>query len=71
MGWGSGADLMTDVIHVVNRNEQHELKRIAIYKGLIRAFQGHDWDTEMDCIGIDNAFDKALKELEPAMFEDE
>jgi hypothetical protein len=48
-----------------------EEERKRVYLILIQAFQGQDWDTEMENYGEDPAFDVALRELEPDWFDNE
>ena len=60
MGWNRGSDLMDSIIrslkyHVINPSVRKE-----IYKEIIEAFEDHDWDTQDECLGVDEAFDSAL-----------
>jgi hypothetical protein len=52
---------------------QKEIKdpkvRFRLYKGIILALEEQDWDTENECEGTDDAYDKALKELHPEWYE--
>ena len=62
MGWSRGSDLMDSIIrslkyHVINPSIRKE-----IYKDIIDALEDHDWDTQDECLGIDEAFDAALHE---------
>jgi hypothetical protein len=63
MGWASGSDLYDSVIKVLVRYVPDVDKRIQAHKELIRAFEGGDWDTQDECTGQDDAYDKALEEL--------
>ena len=63
MGWSRGSDLMDSIIqslkyHVINPSIRKE-----IYKDIIEAFEDHDWDTQDECLGVDEAFDEALEAL--------
>ena len=66
MGWGSGAQLMVDVI--VGLNGMPDDNRKVVYRVLIPAMQHHDWDTELDCMGLDDAYDETLRDLHPDWF---
>ena len=70
MGWASGSYLMSDIISAV-QDDLSKNKRKMLYEKLIPIFQGHDWDTEMECLGEDPVFDKVLEELHPDGFEEE
>ena len=65
MGWGSGSDMMDDIIFDMKKKIKDKDIRKTIYKILIDAFENHDWDTQDDCLGSDKVFDDALKELHP------
>ena len=69
MGWGSGATLMSRVIKGLKDEGLKDHERERVYKVLIPAMQDLDWDTEMDCLEQDHAFDAALLELHPDFFE--
>lgn len=38
---------------------------------VIAAFVDSDWDTQDECLGRDEAYDAAMRELHPHWFEDE
>jgi hypothetical protein len=65
MGWGSGSDLMADIIVTIKKHVNDEDVRESIYKEIIDSFECHDWDTQEECVGEDNAYDNALKKLYP------
>ena len=65
MGWGSGSDLMSEVIKTISKEIKDPLVRKKIYVGLIDAFENHDWDTQDECLGVDPAFDDAMAVLHP------
>jgi len=71
MGWASGTWVMQDIIVTLMSEIKCPDKRQRIYKGIIKALQGNDWDTQTECLDVDPAFDAALKELHPDWFEDE
>lgn len=72
MGWGSGAEVMSDIIVGLQQECADDQKlRERLYRRIIPALQAHDWDTEMECVGEDAAFDAALRKLEPGYFEQE
>lgn len=68
MGWASGSDLFSSVIYAVKPRITEEAKRKDLYKELIAAFEGADWDTQDECMGEDPAYDRALEELHPEWF---
>jgi hypothetical protein len=63
MGWGSGSELMTKVITGLQNEDLDRNTREKVYGVLIPAMQEHDWDTEDECLGLDDAFDFVWKEL--------
>lgn len=65
MGWGSGSTLMDSVIDAVEATTLSTRERKTLYKKLIDAFEGADWDTQDECSGRDPAFDSALRDLHP------
>lgn len=71
MGWNNGSEIMGAVIAAVKKEVGPYGQRFRIYKEIIPVFQDYDWDTEMECLGDDNAYDDALKELHPEEFEEE
>lgn len=71
MGWNNGSSIMGAVIQAVHKEVGPYGQRFRIYKEIIPVFQEYDWDTEIECMGDDNAFDDALKELHPEFFEEE
>ena len=70
MGWGSGAELMDDIIAGLKKAGFSPVMRGRIYKVLIPAMQAHDWDTEMDCLDADPVYEATLRGLHPDWFED-
>jgi hypothetical protein len=71
MGWCSGSDIFDDLITCAQKYIPDNKKREEFYKEMIRSFEGHDWDCQDECIGTDDAFDAALKELHPTWFQGE
>ena len=69
MGWGSGADVMSQIIKRLKEKGFPDEVRENIYDSIIPALQSHDWDTELDCMGEDVAYDAALKKLHPKWFQ--
>jgi len=69
MGWGSGSQVMSDIIGAL-KNELDEPTRVKVYVKIIRALQDHDWDTEEECCGDDPAYDEALKIVMPHWYSD-
>jgi hypothetical protein len=71
MGWGSGSYLMDAVIRKLKERDVAEETRKIVYEILIPAMQDRDWDTEMDCLTVDNAYDATLRALHPDWFEND
>lgn len=65
MGWASGSEVMDEIIEVVQKEIKDPEIRFRLYKGIIVALEGRDWDTQGECEGTDDAFDKALMALHP------
>jgi len=65
MGWASGSGVMEEIIEVVQAEIKDPKVRLSLYKGIISALEGQDWDTQNECEGTDDAYDKALMELHP------
>lgn len=65
MGWASGSSLMDSVIDAAKSAIDDRELRIGFYKKVINAFEAHDWDTQNECEGRDDAFDEALYEIYP------
>jgi hypothetical protein len=55
---------MNDIIDTLREIKDQGLKQ-RLFKGIIEALEGSDWDTQEECLGQDLAFDKALAELYP------
>lgn len=65
MGWASGSGVMNEIIDTMQDEIDDVDQRRRVYKGIIEAMEGNDWDTQDECIGQDPAFDAALQELHP------
>lgn len=63
MGWNSGGELFQAIIEALKPELPDELARQRIYEKLIPAFEDHDWDTQDECLGEDDAFDAAFQKL--------
>lgn len=61
---------MSRIIESLKPVVSDETTRKAVYKAIIPAMQDADWDTEMECLGEDAAYDEVLKECHPTWFED-
>jgi hypothetical protein len=70
VGWNSGGEIFYNVIEILQKEMTDDAVRQRIYERLIPAFQNQDWDTEMECVGTDPAYDAALKKLEPSWFDE-
>lgn len=71
MGWASAALIMSEVIGAVQPHVTDQKAREAIYRPIIHALEDGDWDTQLDCMGADPAFDDLMREMHPRWFEDE
>lgn len=71
MGWSSGSSLFSDIIIALNEKDLEEDVRKKVYESLIPSFEEMDCDTLEECMGEDDAFDEAYKELHPTYFEDD
>jgi hypothetical protein len=69
MGWASAAEIMAELIKVVEPNVPDPAVRKKIYTPVIRAFSEQDWDTQDACLGEDCAYDAALDALYPGRYE--
>ncbi len=65
MGWGSGRDVMIDLIAVVQREVKDVAVRKRLYTSMIAIFEANDCDTLGDCRQVDPAFDGVYEELHP------
>lgn len=70
MGWASGSSLFGGIIQDL-REVTDEDTRVDIYKVLILNFEEFDCDTLDECLGEDNAFDRAWKLVGNNIEEDE
>lgn len=65
MGWCSGSTLFGKIIEAAIEEIPDDENRKRFYLKAIEAFEDEDWDTHDECLGEDDAFDAALKELHP------
>jgi len=65
MGWASATTIVEEIIKSAKRYIPDQDKRKAMYKDIIIAFEDMDWDTQDECLGMDKAFDSAMKEIHP------
>lgn len=70
MGWASASIIMSDIIRGVSPVVPDKDTRKAIYVPIIKSLEDGDWDTQGECLGEDEAYDEAIKELHPTWFED-
>lgn len=71
MGWSSGSSLMSEIINAAKEAIPNNGIRKAFYEKAIDAFEDEDWDTQDECIDMDEAFDEALKTLHPKWYKEE
>ena len=65
MGWASGSSVMDIIIAALSYHIKDDTVRYQIYKLLIEALEGNDWDTQNECLGYDTMFDVALDSIHP------
>ena len=68
MGWSGGSDIGYQLIKLAKKHIS-EASKPAFYKGLIAALESHDCDTLGECMGLDKAFDAALKKHDPEIYD--
>lgn len=71
MGWGSGSRVMGELIESLKRNVADDEVREAVYVDMIDALQDMDCDTLQECEGDDEAFDNALRQVNPDWYDEE
>ncbi len=71
MGWASGGDLVHAIIRSAKKNVPDEKARTKLYRDVVNAFEGHDWDTQPEALGFDPVFDKLMKKRGFTLEEDE
>lgn len=65
MGWGTGSIVMDGLIDALKENvPEHDL-RVKLYTRFISVLEDCDWGTHDDCLGVDKAFDEALRKIYP------
>lgn len=66
MGWAGGSRIMTAVINATKDNVDDVETRGRIYAPIHAAMEEADWDTQDECLDIDEAFDLIYyKSMEP------
>jgi hypothetical protein len=65
MAWHTGSSLMTAIIMALKDLVKDENTRCEFYRRIIPAFNDLNWNTQNDCLGHDEAFDKTIREIEP------
>lgn len=70
MGWSTGSTLMSDIIEQFEDLDIDDDTKKKIYTTLIESFSNFDCDTLDECVGVDNSYDEAYKELYPLNEED-
>ena len=69
MGWASGSSLMIDVITGLKERGMSLKNRKIVYEVLIPAMQDQDWDTLDEPMGMDEAYEAAMRTINPEWFE--
>lgn len=71
MGWSGGSEVAEDFILDLRRKPGfNPEQRQDIYQIFIIALQNADWDCQKEVMGIDNAYDAALRFVSPDLFDD-
>jgi hypothetical protein len=66
MGWASGTCIMEGVIAGALDGMPNDIEsRKRFYRQVIPVFEGYDWDTQDECLEMDQAFDEVMWELHP------
>ncbi len=66
MGWASGNELLSEIIHSASFQQLSHKARVGICLDMIQAFENHDCDTLYELYGEgDQAFDDAYRALYP------
>lgn len=65
MGWSNGSNLMSQVIDIIQSHTQPSKYTKNMYMCLIDAFEDFDADCLHECLGENEYFDKAYKEMYP------
>ena len=64
MGWASGSRVMEGIIDaLLDALPYNKEARKKIYLKIIKTLEDEDWDTQDECMEIDDAFDEVMKEL--------
>lgn len=71
MGWASGSQIYDEIIDCLLEEVEDKESRKRIHKKIILAFKNKDWDTACECLDKDEAFDEALREIDPDLFEED
>lgn len=64
MGWGSGSDLMSQIIRGLINESYDATERKKLYSIIVPALENHDWDTIDECFDDDPAFMTYYEERE-------
>jgi hypothetical protein len=62
VGWSRGTEHMTAIIRSLREHVPDAVARKFVYRDVLKSFQDADWDAEHECLGLDAAFDAALKD---------
>lgn len=62
MGWGSGSSLFGVIMEGIQENVSSKEKRKKIYAPIFAEFKSDDWDTDLELVGIDDAYDEVRRE---------
>ena len=65
MGWSRGSSLFSAIIRALKPAIPDEEQRKNVYRELVDAFRGRDWDTLSECLGEDPAYDAIYGEIYP------
>jgi hypothetical protein len=65
MGWASGSYVAIELIESFKRHIKDKDLRKKLYKDMILALEGNDWDTQDQATGYDTVYDELLAILYP------
>lgn len=71
MGWASGSRVFRQIMDGIIPEVADKEARKRVYRPIIEAFEDSDWDTQEECMGLDEAYDELLREMYPGWYDDE
>lgn len=65
MGWASATYLVRRIVKLCQRTMPDPNERRSFYIEIIEFFEDEDWDTQDEMLGVDPAFDAAMRQIHP------